>query len=55
MFLFPCDKKHGESQFSPAHRLELKEDNGEKLEQNVEQYGISEGSPVGVQWAVIVL
>jgi len=24
----------------------------EKLKQNAEQYGVSEGSPVGVQWAV---
>jgi len=33
------------------HTRELKEDNG-KLKQNAEQYGVCEGSPVGVQWTV---
>jgi len=32
------------------HMRELKEDNGKKLKQNVERYGVDEGSPVEVQW-----
>ena len=33
------------------HTRQLKEDNG-KLKQNAERYGVREGSPVKVQWAV---
>jgi len=44
MFLFPCDQKLAESQFSPTHTCQLEEDNG-KLEQKVH-----EGSPVEVWW-----
>jgi len=34
------------------HTRQLKEDNGKKLKQNAERYGVHEGSPVEVQWAV---
>ena len=36
---------------TPLHTRQLKEDNG-RTKSNAESYGVREGSPVEVQWAV---
>jgi len=50
MILLPCDQKLVEIQFSPTQH-QLKEDNG-KTKTKHWGYGVREGSPVEVQWAV---
>ena len=47
---FPCDKKPGESQFSPTHAWTIKEDNGKSKTKRWAVYGVREDSPVGVRW-----
>ena len=50
MLLFQCDKKWVKASLV-LHMRELKEDN-RRTTKNAEQYGVCEGSPVGVQWVV---
>jgi len=50
MILLTCDQKLTKSQFSPTHASTKKIT--EELKQNAESYGVREGSPVEVQWAV---
>ena len=47
-FLFPCDQKLAQSQFSPTHTSTKRRKRTEELKQNAEQYAVNEGcSPVG--------
>ena len=48
MILLMCDQKLTKSQFSPTHASTKTEE----LKHNAEWYGVREGSPVEVQWAV---
>jgi len=52
MNLFPCDQKLAESQFSPTH-ASTKKKTTKELKHNAEWYGVREGSPVDVQWALL--
>ena len=51
MILLSCDQKLTKSRFSPTHASTNKKIT-EELKHNAEWYGVREGSPVEVQWAV---
>ena len=54
MFLLTCDKKLTKSQLSHTH-ASTKRKITDELKHNAGWYEVREGSPVEVQWAVIVI
>jgi len=52
VILFPCDQKLAESQFSPTHASTKRKKITRELKHNAEWYGVREGRPVEVQWAI---